>query len=91
MSSQDVDYSRNILNRGGVELPDSAPPNNHGHTPAAWFLTIVCIVGAVLMGVSLPIDSTPLLIVGIVVAVVGLFGGIIMSALGKGQTHAARR
>jgi len=85
MSSQDVDYNRNILNREGVELPEFIPPANHGHTTAAWFLVIVAIIGALAIALGMPLNSTPMIIVGIVVIFVGLIGSAVLSKSGKGQ------
>ncbi|WP_435300114.1 HGxxPAAW family protein [Timonella sp. A28] len=89
MSSHEVDFSRNILNRDGVEVPDTAPPTNHGHTPAAWFLTIFCIIGTTIVGVAMVMNSMPLIIVGSVVTVVGAIGGGVLSLAGKGQPRTA--
>lgn len=91
MASKDVDYGRNILNPGGVELPDVTPPTNHGHTPAAWFLTIFGIVGSVLIGLGMPLNSNALIVVGIVVVVIGAVGGVALSLAGKGQARALKR
>lgn len=91
MSAQGKNSVPSILAPEGVVLPDNAPPNNHGHTTAAWFLTIVCVVGVLLAGLGLPLNSTPLVIIGAVVALVGVVGGVALSLAGKGQPHAAKR
>lgn len=75
----------NILNPEGVVLPEVSPPSNHGHTLAAWFLTIVCIIGVFIAAMGLPFNSTALIVVGSIVAVIGLVGGVVLSAIGRGQ------
>ncbi len=91
MSAKDAANAPSILAPQGVELPDNAPPHNHGHTTAAWFLTIFGMVGSILAGVGLPLESTVLIIAGIAVVVIGVVGGLVLSLAGKGQPHAALR
>ena len=85
MSPKNAHNIENILNPEGVGLPQMSPPSNHGHTQAAWFLTIVCILGALVAALGLPFNSTPMVVIGAVIAVVGLVGGVLLSALGRGQ------
>lgn len=91
MSPKNAHNIENILNPEGVTLPEVAPPSNHGHTQAAWFLTIVCIIGALVAGLGLPFNSTPMIIIGAVIAVIGLVGGVVLSATGRGQNNVAKR
>lgn len=86
LSPKNAHNTENILNPEGVGLPKMSPPSNHGHTQAAWFLTIVCIFGAFIAALGLPLNSTPMVVIGAVIAVVGLIGGVLLSALGRGQT-----
>lgn len=69
-------------------LPPAAPPSNHGHTLAAWFTTIVVVVGALVAGVATCLAAVPVVWVGGVIVAVGLVGGKILSAAGHGQPAA---
>lgn len=66
-------------------LPPAAPPHNHGHTRAAWFTTIVVVVGSIIAGVAMCIPLVWLVWVGAAVVVVGLVGGKALSVAGYGQ------
>lgn len=85
MSPKNAHNIENILNPEGVGLPQMSPPSNHGHTQAAWFLTLVCIFGALIAALGLPFNSTLMVIIGAVIAVMGLVGGVLLAALGRGQ------
>lgn len=91
MSPKNAHNIENILNPEGVTLPQMSPPSNHGHTQAAWFLTIVCILGSLIAGLGLPFNSTLMIVIGAVIAVIGLVGGVVMSATGRGQVYATKR
>lgn len=91
MSAKSSENGSSVLAPEGVVLPDNAPPHNHGHTAAAWFLVVVCAVGSVLAGLGMPLNSTPLIIAGAVVAVVGVIGSVVLSVAGKGQAHGLKR
>lgn len=71
-------------------LPPSAPPTNHGHTTAAWFTTIVVVLGAVVAGVAVCFALVWLALVGGVIVLVGLAGGKALSLAGHGQPAARR-
>ncbi|WP_051197188.1 HGxxPAAW family protein [Jonesia quinghaiensis] len=90
MSVKDVDYSQNILHPHGMELPSTVPPKNHGHTPAAWFLTIVVALGSLIVGLGMPLNSMVMIGAGVVVVIVGLVGGVVLSLAGKGQARPAK-
>jgi hypothetical protein len=49
------------------------------------------MVGSILIGVGMPLESTALIIVGVAVVVIGAVGGLVLSLAGKGQPHAALR
>ncbi|MEP7763165.1 HGxxPAAW family protein [Sanguibacter sp. 25GB23B1] len=66
-------------------LPPSAPPANHGHTRAAWFTTIVVVLGSTIVGVAMCIAMLWLVWVGAAVVLVGLVGGKLLSVAGYGQ------
>ena len=72
-------------------LPPSPPPVNHGHTLAAWFTTIVVVVGSILAGVAMCVSAMWLIWVGAAIVVVGLVGGKVLSAAGYGQPAAGGR
>lgn len=72
-------------------LPPSSPPTNHGHTTAAWFTTIVVVLGAAVAGVAVCFALVWLAIVGGVIALAGLAGGKMLSVAGYGQPAAAGR
>lgn len=91
MAVKDIEYTSSILHPDGMELPSNTPPKNHGHTPAAWFLTILGILGALIAGVSLTMNSMVGIVIGVIVMVVGVVGGVVLALAGKGQPHSARR
>lgn len=66
-------------------LPPSAPPANHGHTLAAWFTTIVVVLGALVAGVAMCFAAVGIVWVGAAIVAVGLIGGKLLSVAGYGQ------
>lgn len=70
-------------------LPPSSPPSNHGHTLAAWFTTIVVVVGSIVAGVAMCVPVVWLVWVGAAIVVVGLVGGKILAVAGYGQPPVA--
>lgn len=80
-----------VLAPQGVVLPDNAPPTNHGHTTAAWFLVVVCALGTVIIALGMPFNSPALIIAGIIVTVVGVIGSVVLSLAGKGQAHGLKK
>lgn len=79
------------VTRDDTYLPPSAPPTNHGHTTAAWFTTIVVVLGSAVAGVATCFALVWLAVVGAVIVVAGLVGGKILSVAGYGQPAAAGR
>lgn len=79
------------VKRDDTYLPPSAPPTNHGHTTAAWFTTIVVVLGSAVAGVAMCFALVWLAVVGAVIVVAGLVGGKILSVAGYGQPAAAGR
>lgn len=72
------------------QLPPSEPPptaahSNHGGTPAAWTLMAVTAVGAVIAGVGVAMQSSPVILAGAIVVAVGIVAGIALRLAGKGQ------
>lgn len=72
-------------------LPPAPPPANHGHTLAAWFTTLVVVVGSIIAGVAMCVSAMWLVWVGAAIVVVGLVGGKILSVAGYGQSAARDR
>ncbi|PFG33301.1 HGxxPAAW family protein [Sanguibacter antarcticus] len=66
-------------------LPPSSPPANHGHTRAAWFTTIVVVLGSTIAGVAMCIAMMWMIWVGAAVVLVGLVGGKALAVAGYGQ------
>lgn len=79
------------VTRDDTYLPPSSPPTNHGHTTAAWFTTIVVVLGSAVAGVAMCFALVWLAIVGAAIVVVGLVGGKALSVAGYGQPAAAGR
>ena len=58
--------------------------DHHGQSVAAWTAVGILLVAAALISLSFPLDSTPILIVGIALVVVGLVVGKVLAATGFG-------
>lgn len=58
--------------------------DHHGQSLAAWVTVGILLVASALVALSFPLANTPLLVVGIVVAVAGLVVGKVLSAIGYG-------
>lgn len=71
---------------GAVGLPEAVPPANHGRTPAAWALVAIVTAGTVLATVAMIAAVTWLVVVGVVVVVLGIVVGVVLRAVGLGQT-----
>lgn len=59
--------------------------DTHGHTLAAWVLVGILLVAAAMLSLSVAIQSTGLVIAGIVVAIVGLIAGKVLKVAGHGK------
>ncbi len=57
---------------------------HHGRTPAAWTGVAIALIGFVLGGVGLVVESMPLFYVGLVLGVVSAVVGGVMSKMGMG-------
>lgn len=68
-----------------LRLPPTAPPTNHGRTPAAWVTTYVVLVGALVAALAMIFAAVWLFWVGIGVVVVGVVVGKVMAVLGYGK------
>lgn len=64
-----------------------APPANEGHTVAAWLLTALVVVGAIIGAVGLAMASNVVIVVGAAVMAVGVVAGVGLSLAGMGQKH----
>lgn len=58
--------------------------DHHGQSVAAWTAVGILIVASALICLSFPLESTPLLIIGVVLVVVGLVVGKVLAATGYG-------
>ncbi|WP_123814252.1 HGxxPAAW family protein [Myceligenerans xiligouense] len=67
-------------------LPEAAPPDNHGHTVAAWVTMTGIMVGALLSAVGVVVDGGFWMFwVGLVVCVGSLVVGGVLRGMGLGQ------
>ncbi|MFT4011342.1 MAG: HGxxPAAW family protein [Nocardioidaceae bacterium] len=57
---------------------------HHGNTPAAWTAVSLVMLGFVLGGLGLVIESMPLFWVGVALAPIGGLLGLLLSRLGYG-------
>lgn len=82
------------VNGETVEEPLGLPPmpahRNEGKTIAGWTLMYVVGLGAMIIAIGMPIESTPVMIAGGAVIVVGLIASAVLRAMGLGQPRAAR-
>lgn len=62
----------------------SAEHEDHGHTPAAWTLVAIVIIGFTIGGFGFIIANIPVVIVGAVICVVGVIVGKVMQMMGMG-------
>lgn len=62
-----------------------APPHNEGNTVAAWVLTALVVLGAIVVGVGMAMGQSTVIIAGIVGIGLGLILGLVLSLLGFGQ------
>lgn len=58
---------------------------HHGRTPAAWTGVTIALLGFVIGGVGLLIESMPLFYVGLVLGLVAAVAGGVMSKMGMGS------
>jgi hypothetical protein len=61
--------------------------DNHGNTPAAWTAVAVVLLGFVVGGIGLMIESWPVFWVGVALAPIGVIIGAAMSKMGYGASH----
>ena len=61
---------------------------HHGNTPAAWTGVFLILVGFVVAGIGLVIDSMLVFWIGVVLAPVGVVVGKIMQKMGLGAEGA---
>ncbi|HMO11681.1 MAG TPA: hypothetical protein PKB06_09320 [Actinotalea sp.] len=66
-------------------LPLSAPPRNHGNTPAAWVTVTVIMAGGLLSVLGVIFVLPVLFWSGLAVIALGLVAGRVMRMLGLGQ------
>lgn len=68
-----------------VVLTPEIPYPNHGNTVAAWALTFIVIIGAIVAAIGFDSFHWPIMIAGAVIMVVGVIVGIALRAAGYGQ------
>jgi hypothetical protein len=61
--------------------------DNHGNTPAAWTAVTLVLLGFVVGGIGLMMESWPVFWVGVAFAPLGVIVGAIMSKMGHGASH----
>ncbi len=61
---------------------------HHGNTPAAWTAVTIVLVGFVVGGLGLVVDSMPMFWVGVVLGPIGGAVGLVMSRMGYGDVPA---
>lgn len=61
---------------------------HHGNTPAAWTGVVVILLGFVVGGIGLMVDSWLVFWIGVVIGVLGPVAGKIMQKLGMGAESA---
>ncbi len=64
--------------------PEHVVDDHHGQSAAAWTSVAILLVASAVIALSFPLSSTPLLIVGLVLLVVGLVVGKVLAATGYG-------
>ena len=57
---------------------------NHGNTPAAWTGVAIILIGFVVGGLGLVIESMPLFWAGVACAPIGALVGFVMGKMGLG-------
>jgi hypothetical protein len=63
---------------------DHVVHDHHGQSVAAWAAVGILLVAAFVIALSFPLSNTPLLIIGLVLAVAGVVVGKVLSATGYG-------
>jgi hypothetical protein len=58
--------------------------DHHGQSVAAWTAVGILLLASALIALSFPLSSTPLLVVGLVLVVVGLVAGKVLASTGYG-------
>ena len=63
---------------------------HHGNTPAAWTTVLVILVGFIVGGIGLVVDSWPMFWVGVALLPVGAVVGKVMQKMGLGAEPVGR-
>jgi hypothetical protein len=58
---------------------------DHGNSVAAWTSVVIIMLGSLLATIAVIVGSTPLFVVGIVVAILGGIAAKVLSAMGFGS------
>ncbi len=57
---------------------------HHGNTPAAWTAVTIVLIGFVVGGIGLVIESMPVFWIGVALGPIGTIIGVAMSKMGYG-------
>jgi hypothetical protein len=57
---------------------------HHGNTPAAWTGVLIILLGFIVGGIGLVIDSWPVFWVGVALGPIGIIVGKVMAKMGMG-------
>lgn len=68
-----------------AHLPRTAPPTNHGRTPAAWVTVSVVVLGALVSAAAVVVAIPWLFWTGLGLIVIGVVLGQVLRMLGFGQ------
>ena len=68
------------------QTPDNVVHDHHGQSVASWTTVGILLVAAALIAIAFPLADArmPLLVIGIVLAVVGLVAGKVLASTGYG-------
>ena len=68
------------------QAPAPAQPHeDHGNSVAAWTSVAIIMLGSLLATIAVIVGSTPLFVVGIVIAILGGIAAKVLSAMGFGS------
>ena len=78
--------TKNTVRHQGEQLSadEDYVADHHGQSVASWTAVGILLVASALISLSFPLDSRPLLIIGLVLIVVGLVAGKVLAANGYG-------
>lgn len=72
-------------------MADHDDDDHHGHSTAAWVMVGLLLLASAVISLAMVLPNTPLLIGGVVLAIVGLVAGKVLSLAGYGVDGAISR